>query len=147
MTEERITYILNGIPPEGIRLKPDPFDYSEGNGNLFYTGQIVVEFDKNQPTNGYKRVFAKGIRSFGYIHQKYLFPFTQLIEPPVGHSYDFESDPDKTYLGKVPPPPYTDKYPGPVFVRRNGGLRRRKFRSHKKHHVKKRSKKACSRRR
>jgi hypothetical protein len=137
-------YVLTGIPTEGIRLKPFPSNDSNGDGQLFHNGQMVVEFDKNQPTDGYKRVYADGSRSMGWIHANHLIP---IIQPPQGHSYTFK--PGKTHSGDIPPPPYTDKYPGPVFVRRNGGLRRRKFRSHKKHHIKKisRSKKACSRRR
>ena len=136
-------YVLTGIPTEGIQLKPFPSNDSNGDGQLFHNGQMVHEF-KPVRMNDYICVYADGSRSMGWIHANHLIP---IIQPPQGHSYAFK--PGKTHSGDIPPPPYTEKYPGPVFVRRNGGLRRRKFRSHKKHHIKKisRSKKACSRRR
>lgn len=136
-------YVLTGIPPEGIRLKPFPSNDSIGDGELLHNGQMVHDLTPDI-VNNYKHVYAHGIRSTGWINVTHLIT---LIQPPQGHSYIFK--PGKTHSGDIPPPPYTDKYPGPNIVRLNGGLRRRKFRSHKKHHIKKisRSTKACSRRR
>lgn len=151
---QRQYYILKGIGPEGIRFKPDPYDDSQGDGTILYNGEQVSSLH-DRIANNYMRVNAVNSRSFGYIDMKHLDPPPPQYAPPPGPpSYG-------TVMSKITnyPLAYQDSVskrhysvdPNGNSYWLNGGLRRRKFRSHKKHHVRSRSrprsKKSCSRRR
>ena len=142
--------ILINIGPDGIRLRSQPFDESNEDGATLYSGQYVTHNDPAFMHNSYVHVFAYP-QAQGYIHNKYL---GNVSLNPIGPN---PPPPPISFPPYVPPPRYqdpatgkwytTDIYGNSIWIR--GGLRRRKFRSHKKHHVKSRprSKKSCSRRR
>jgi hypothetical protein len=70
-------YILKGIGPEGIRLKPDPFDHSQGDGTVWHNGERVMSFPHSLTANNYMQVNGVNARSHGYIHVKHLDPLPQ----------------------------------------------------------------------
>ena len=120
-------YILKGIGPEGIQLKPDPYDDSQGDGKVWHNDELVGIMTPIKIANNYIYVSGVEKRSIGYIDTKHLYP-RLYQDSSTMRWYSTDSNGKSYWLG---------------------GLRRRKFRSHKKHHVKSRprSKKSCSRRR
>ena len=83
-------YILKGIGPEGIRLKPDSFDDSQGDGNIWHDGtQVRSLYSPPRISNNYMLVNVVNARSQGYIHMKHLDPLPQTqthqqYAPPPG---------------------------------------------------------------
>jgi hypothetical protein len=147
---------LINIGPDGIRLRSQPFDESKEDGATLYSGQYVTHNVPAFNRTGYVHVYAYP-REQGYIHMKYL-GIVSLNPPP--------SNPPPPPLSLPPYVPldiYQESNSGKWYMVNqdgttkwitNGGLRRRKFRSHKKRHVKSRSRsnksrsnKSCSRRR
>lgn len=150
---EQPTYvyrILINIGPDGIRLRSQPFDESNEDGATLYNGQYVTHNAPAFMHNRYVHVFAYP-QAQGYIHKKYLGNVSLL---PIGTN---PPPPPISFPPYVPPPIHQDPASGKWYMVNpdgttkwlSGGLRRRKFRSHKKHHVKSRSrsKKSYSRRR
>lgn len=155
---EQPTYVyreLINIGLDGIRLRSQPFDDSNEDGATLYSGQYVTHNAPAFMHNSYVHVFAYP-QAQGYIHKKYL---GNVSLNPIGPN---PPPPPISFPPYVPPPRYQDSATGklyttdingtPTWIRGlDGGLRRRKFRSHKKHHVRSRSrprsKKSCSRRR
>jgi hypothetical protein len=146
------TYVyreLINIDPPGIQLKSQPFVESNEDGARLYEGQYVTHNAPAFMHNSYVHVFAYP-REQGYIHRKYL---GNVSLNPIGTN---PPPPPLSFPPYVPPTIYQDPISQRWYMQTtdgtakwlNGGLRRRKFRSHKKHpRSRSRSKKSCSRRR
>ena len=148
--------ILINIGSDGIRLRSQPFDESKEDGARLYSGQYVTHNVPAFRLTGYVHVYAHP-QAQGYIHIKYLGDIS-FAPPPVLNP----PPPPLSLPPYVPPLIHQDPASGKWYMVNpdgtttllGGGLRRRKFRSHKKRHIKSRprsnksrSKKSCSRRR
>jgi hypothetical protein len=156
--QQQPTYVyreLIGIDQHGIQLRSLPYDASNEDGATLYNGQYVTHNAPAIKHSKYVYVFAYP-RNQGYIHMKYLGTVSL---KPRGEN---PPPPPFGFPPYVPPDIYQESDSGSWYMRnldgtteliKKGGLRRRKFRSHKKRHVKSRprsnksrSKKSCSRR-
>ena len=210
------------IGDEGIRLKPQPYHDSQGDGTLFHNNEYVSHLYPQERLNGYVHVYGVNKRSQGYINSMYLsnriefnppaplpiydpplpsgeylppinvgdIPIINDVDPQTFYNLHYDIHRQLYYVEQYGANGVSNSYwasttPGVIPVvyhnvvnnryyvavpdnavrdgveyyqlfknTHNGGLRRRKFRSHKKRHVKSRprsnksrSKKSCSRRR
>ena len=74
-------YILKEIGPEGIRLKPEPYDESKGDGKVWHNDERVSSPLDPRIVGNYMHVHGVNARSQGYIHTKHL---DQQYAPPPG---------------------------------------------------------------
>jgi len=134
-------YILKGIGPEGIRLKPDPFVHSQGDGTVWHNGEQVSSPSSpsdRRIANNYMHVHGVNARSQGYIDMKHLDPLPPLPQTQTHPQYAPPPPSYNTVMSNLPKHPIayqdsvTQKWyavgPDGKSYWLNGGSHRRKHR-------------------